>query len=99
MLFGWSTKRKLACLVCNKETCSLSSKNGEKECYMSHRRFLDAKHVWWSKKFDGRTKYQPTLKELSGDDILTQLCLLSRDFTYGKPSNKKKRKRTKIELD
>ena len=100
MLSGWSTKGKLACPVCNKGTCSITLKNGGKQCYMSHRRYLDANHVWRrSKKFDGRPEHRPKPKELSGDDILAQLSLLSKDFTYGKPPNKRKRKRTDDELN
>jgi hypothetical protein len=44
-LFGWSTKGKLACLVCNKVTTSKWLKYGSKECYMGHRRSLPRGHV------------------------------------------------------
>jgi len=37
-LFGWSTKGKLACLICNKDTDIRRLKHGHKMCYMGHRR-------------------------------------------------------------
>ena len=43
-LSGWSTKGKLACLVCNVNTCSLWSPNGGKFCYMDHRCWLEPEH-------------------------------------------------------
>ncbi|XP_077232767.1 uncharacterized protein LOC143871132 isoform X2 [Tasmannia lanceolata] len=43
-LSGWSTKGKLACPSCNKDTCSCRLKHGKKECYMGHRRFLTTNH-------------------------------------------------------
>ncbi|XP_042446315.1 uncharacterized protein LOC122031244 [Zingiber officinale] len=35
-LSGWSTKGKLACPCCNKDTYSMRLTNGGKECYMRH---------------------------------------------------------------
>ncbi|XP_077232128.1 uncharacterized protein LOC143891598 [Tasmannia lanceolata] len=49
-LSGWSTKGKLACPSCNKDTCSLRLKHGRKFCYMGHRRFLEANHRFRSDK-------------------------------------------------
>ncbi|XP_065847546.1 uncharacterized protein [Euphorbia lathyris] len=45
-LSGWSTKGKMACPCCNKDTCYLRLANCKKQCYMGHRRFLDSKHRW-----------------------------------------------------
>ena len=39
-LSGWSTKGRLVCPVCNKDTVSRWLKFGKKMCYMGHRRFL-----------------------------------------------------------
>ncbi|XP_077251807.1 uncharacterized protein LOC143891036 [Tasmannia lanceolata] len=49
-LSGWSTKGKLACPSCNKDTCSLRLKHGRKFCYMGHQRFLEANHIFRSDK-------------------------------------------------
>ena len=71
MLSGWSTKGKLACPVCNEWTCSLTLKNGKKQCYIGHRRYLDKQHPWRkSKKFNGKLEYRLESEELSGDDII-----------------------------
>ncbi|CAL1413090.1 unnamed protein product [Linum trigynum] len=40
MLSGWSTKGRLACPVCNSETCYERLDFSHKECYMGHRRCL-----------------------------------------------------------
>ncbi|KAL4335213.1 hypothetical protein GQ457_07G009520 [Hibiscus cannabinus] len=70
MLSGWSTKGKLACLVCNKWTHSITLKNGQKQCYMGHRRYLNKTHPWRkSKKFDGKPEYREKPPVLSGNDV------------------------------
>ncbi|XP_060190507.1 uncharacterized protein LOC132619696 [Lycium barbarum] len=43
-LSGWSTKGKLACPCCHKDTQSVSLHN--KLCYMGHRLFLPMNHPW-----------------------------------------------------
>ncbi|KAH7841811.1 hypothetical protein Vadar_034558 [Vaccinium darrowii] len=99
MLSGWSTKGKLACPICNKDTCSLTLKNGQKQCYMGHRRYLDPNHVWRrSKKFDGKQEHRSEPKILSGEDILEQLTHVA-NIIFGKPPNKRKRKRGEQELN
>ncbi|KAH7862248.1 hypothetical protein Vadar_002030 [Vaccinium darrowii] len=99
MLSGWSTKGKLACPICNKDTCSLTLKHGQKQCYMGHRRYLDHNHVWRrSKKFDGKQEYRSKPKILSGEDILRQLIHVS-NVIFGKAPNKRKRKRREQELN
>ncbi|KAF7133467.1 hypothetical protein RHSIM_Rhsim09G0074400 [Rhododendron simsii] len=71
MLSGWSTKGKLACPVCNKDTCSLTLKNGQKQCYMGHRRFLDHNHVWRrSKKFDDVMHIEKNIMEILQGTLL-----------------------------
>ncbi|WMV23690.1 hypothetical protein MTR67_017075 [Solanum verrucosum] len=75
-LSGWSTKGKLACPCCNKETISIRLNNGQKQCYMGHRRFLPLNHKWRKdkKSFDGTTEWRLPPNTLSGDDILDQVA-------------------------
>lgn len=55
-LSGWSTKGKLACPYCHKDTHSISLHN--KLCYMGHHRFLPTNHPWIRNKvlFDGKVE-------------------------------------------
>ncbi|KAH7845823.1 hypothetical protein Vadar_006468 [Vaccinium darrowii] len=100
MLSGWSTKGKLACPVCNAETCSMTLKNGQKQCYLGHRRFLNSDHKWRkSNKFNGKHETRLRPKELSGDDVLRQLDAIPNEVRFGKHPNKKKRKRSESELN
>jgi len=46
---GWSTKGKLACPVCNKDTMFRRMKFEFKTCHMGHRRFLPQGHIWRKK--------------------------------------------------
>ncbi|WMV33796.1 hypothetical protein MTR67_027181 [Solanum verrucosum] len=73
-LFGWSTKGKLACLCCNKKTHYTRVKNGQKQCYMGHRRYLPLNHKWRNDKapFDNTIEHRLPPEMLSGDDILDQ---------------------------
>lgn len=68
----WSTKGKLACPVCNKDTCFMQLKHGHKTCYMGHWRFLPINHKWKKNmsSFDGKKENRPRPKELNGDDIV-----------------------------
>ncbi|XP_019189999.1 PREDICTED: uncharacterized protein LOC109184453 [Ipomoea nil] len=74
-LSGWSTKGKMACPCCNKETCSMRLANCSKQCYMGHRRYLPSNHKWRKDKssFDGTRELRPPPKSLSGSDILAQV--------------------------
>ncbi|XP_055961889.1 uncharacterized protein LOC130015557 [Mercurialis annua] len=74
-LSGWSTKGKLASPCCNKETCSKRLYNGNKQCYMGHRRYLPRKHKWRNDKtsFDGTTELRSSPILLSGSDVLAQV--------------------------
>ena len=66
----------LACPSCHNETSSSYLQNGRKFCFMGHRRSLPIKHKWRleSKKFDGKKEIGLSPKQLSGDDVLSQLC-------------------------
>ncbi|XP_047310905.1 uncharacterized protein LOC124914407 [Impatiens glandulifera] len=74
-LSGWSTKGKLACPYCNKNTISMRLINGRKECYMCHRRFLSENHKFRKEKdlFDGTIEIRKAPELLSGKDILHQV--------------------------
>ncbi|XP_058723125.1 uncharacterized protein LOC131594944 [Vicia villosa] len=94
MLSGWSTKGALACPCCNKDTSSCRLRYGLKQSYMGHRRFLPINHIWRKNKssFDNTKEIRYPPKQLTGDDVLTQLENLEL-VTFGKFT--KKRKRTK----
>ncbi|XP_020082200.1 uncharacterized protein LOC109705831 isoform X1 [Ananas comosus] len=74
-LSGWSTKGKLACPCCNKNTFSIRLTNGGKQCYMGHRRYLPINHKWRNDKFsfDGTKERGCAPKLLTGDEILGQV--------------------------
>ncbi|XP_055961004.1 uncharacterized protein LOC130014745 [Mercurialis annua] len=100
MLSGWSTKGKLACPVCNKWTCLLTLKNGRKQCYMGHHRYLHSQHSWRkNKKFDGKLERRSKLEELTGDEVLRQFEFVPKDLVFGKTPNRKKRVRSPQELN
>ena len=87
----------MACPTCNKDASS--QKIRSKICYMGHNRYLDLGHSWRrSKKFDGKKETRLNPQELSGDDVLEQLNLLST-FRAGKHSSNKKKKRRPKELN
>ncbi|KAK8949046.1 hypothetical protein KSP39_PZI005941 [Platanthera zijinensis] len=90
-LSGWSTKGKLACPCCNKDTWYCRLKNGSKMCYMGSRCFLEPNHRWRKdkKSFDGTIEIRPAPKVLSGDEILEQLKECD-DVIFGKLQKKKK---------
>ncbi|XP_038716573.1 uncharacterized protein LOC120009913 [Tripterygium wilfordii] len=98
-LSGWSTKGKLVCLTCNKDTCHLRLKHGFKTTYMDHRRFLPLDHPLRKKMrvFNGKQEHRPKPIGLSGDKVLEQLSHIGK-VAFGKSQNKK-RKRTDEELN
>ena len=72
MLSGWSTKGKLACPVCMKDTHSMRLSHGGKQCYMGHRRFLPMNHKFRKQKhlFDGTFERGGPPKSVSSNEIL-----------------------------
>nr|XP_016477883.1 PREDICTED: uncharacterized protein LOC107799304 [Nicotiana tabacum] len=72
-LSGWSTKGKLACPCCHKDTQSTSLRS--KLCYMGHRRFLPMDHPWRRSRtlFDGKVEMGVAPNPLTGDEALVQL--------------------------
>lgn len=90
-LSRWSTKGYMVFPTCIKDASSRKLRS--KICYMGHRRYLDPSHSWrWSKKFDDKKETRLKPQELSGDDVLEQLNLLST-YLYGKHSSNNKKKR------
>ncbi|PKA63978.1 hypothetical protein AXF42_Ash004990 [Apostasia shenzhenica] len=75
MLSGWSTKEKLACPNCNKNTHSLRLSHECKQCYMGHLRFLPKKHRWMydAASFDGTKEQRLAPKFLTRSEILSQV--------------------------
>lgn len=89
-LSGWTTKGYLACPVCNEHASSqrLRSKLG----YVGARRWLPKDHPWRrSRLFDGKVDHRSAPMDLTGEQILQQLCKGTYK-PFGKhPSNKRKR--------
>lgn len=83
-LSGWSTKGRLACPICNENTCSTWLPASGKHFYHGHRRWLREDHKFRSMRrlFDGKQEWRKCPLRLSGDELLKQLQMLS--FTFGK---------------
>ncbi|WMV40936.1 hypothetical protein MTR67_034321 [Solanum verrucosum] len=92
-LSGWSTKGKLACPSCNKNTSSIRLTNCKKQCFMGHRRYLPKDHRWRNDKklFDNTIEKRLPPKTCSGIDILNQVQDLE-----GQPLTKDPKKKRKI---
>ncbi|XP_016165444.1 uncharacterized protein LOC107608064 [Arachis ipaensis] len=75
MLFGWSTKGKLACPCCNKNTSSLQLKHSRKIVYMDHRVFLPMDHPWRTntRSFNGKQELRPPPPVIEGPEIFEML--------------------------
>ncbi|KAH0657059.1 hypothetical protein KY285_031941 [Solanum tuberosum] len=91
-LSGWSTKGKLACPCCNKDTSSTRLTNCRKQCVMGHRRYLPHNHKWRNEKesFDGTNETRPPTKVHSGTEILNQVEDLERLQLTKDPKKRKK---------
>ncbi|XP_071739703.1 uncharacterized protein [Rutidosis leptorrhynchoides] len=59
-LLGWSTKGKLACPSCHKETKSIRLSNSHKDIFVAHRHWLEMLHAFHFLKdaFDGKAKHE-----------------------------------------
>jgi len=88
-LSGWSTKGKLACPCCHKDTHCISLRS--KLCYMGHRRFLRPNHPWRDNAmaFDGTVENGVAPIPLSGDEALRQLERLG-NVSFGKGVKRKR---------
>ncbi|XP_049414815.1 uncharacterized protein LOC125877616 [Solanum stenotomum] len=92
-LSGWSTKGKLACRSCNKDTSSIRLANCRKQCFMGHRRYLPKDHRWRNdkKSFDNTIEKRRPPKTCSGIELLNQVQDLE-----GQPLKKDPKKKRKI---
>ncbi|CAL1361192.1 unnamed protein product [Linum trigynum] len=86
MLSGWSTKGHLACPSCHKYTHSKWLRHGRKFCYLGHRRFLHANHVFqrYKESFDNTQEFRDAPKPLSGSEVLQELE--GKQVIFGKSS-------------
>ncbi|XP_058211658.1 uncharacterized protein LOC131323837 [Rhododendron vialii] len=83
-LSGWSTKGRLACPSCHKDTCSSWLKYSGKHIYMDHRRFLEDSHMIRQDKrsFNGKEERRKGPCRLTGSMIQDQLKGVQ--FKFGK---------------
>ncbi|XP_071740336.1 uncharacterized protein [Rutidosis leptorrhynchoides] len=74
-LSGWSTKGKLACPSCHKETRSARLSNSQKEIFMAHCRWLESLHPFRMDKdyFDGTEECEGPPPSLTGGQVLAEL--------------------------
>lgn len=95
---GWSTKGRLACPACNKDTHSRWLEASGKHCYTGHRRWLkkDHKFRFMSHRFDGNEELGDKPSTLSGAEVLEQLRDLSFKVGKCRIQVKGKRKRKKV---
>ncbi|XP_052177584.1 uncharacterized protein LOC127791645 [Diospyros lotus] len=87
-LSGWSTRGRVACPCCMKETESKWLKHGGKFCYMGHRRFLEdmSHHFRLDKKnFDGTIENRVAPPQLSGHDVFKDVEFVKK--MYGNREN------------
>ncbi|XP_058092469.1 uncharacterized protein LOC131238899 [Magnolia sinica] len=82
MLSRWSTKGKLACPNCNKDTKSQWLTHSHKFFYMGHRQFLDRDHRYRHDKrnFNGKLELRDVPKQLSGNEVLAQVSKINIIF-------------------
>ncbi|XP_071719409.1 uncharacterized protein [Rutidosis leptorrhynchoides] len=83
-LSSWSTKGKLACPSCHKETRSTRLSNSHKEIFMAHRRWLESLHPFCMDKdsFDGTEEREGPPRSLTGEQVLAELK--GFEIKYGK---------------
>ncbi|XP_071699426.1 uncharacterized protein [Rutidosis leptorrhynchoides] len=74
-LSGWSTKGKLACPSCHKETKSIRLSNSHKDIFMAHRRWLEMLHAFRFLKdaFDGMEEHERPPCCLTGEQVIADL--------------------------
>jgi hypothetical protein len=88
-LFEWCTKGCAVCPYCMGNTWSKQLRNGEKSCYMGHRRWLPKEHSFRtdSLAFDGTQEMDHLPTVPNGDEIMSQLegvqCVADRGGKIG----------------
>ena len=67
-----TVERYYACPICGEETYSCRLKQGKKNSYIGHRRFLSANHPFRKqmKAFDSKQEFRSPLKILTKEEIL-----------------------------
>uniref|UniRef100_M1CTG4 TNP2 n=1 Tax=Solanum tuberosum TaxID=4113 RepID=M1CTG4_SOLTU len=92
-LSGYGVKTRYACPCCLTKTKFRRLKNGQKYCFMSHRRWLPHGHKFRKDKvtFDGLAELEVAPKRVSGIEILKQMKNIRNKF--GKDPLAKSRKR------
>ncbi|XP_071727849.1 uncharacterized protein [Rutidosis leptorrhynchoides] len=83
-LSGWSTKVKLACPSCHKETKSIRLSNSHKDIFMAHRSWLELLDAFRMDKdsFDGTEEHEGQPRCLTGEQVLAELK--SFEIKFGK---------------
>jgi len=90
-LLGRITRGYYACVRCDKNPCSKRLRN--KICYIGHRRFLPADHIWRRKKdFDGQTEERAQPEEFTQDELMQQLARVEHVKPGDHPNNKKRKR-------
>ncbi|XP_052299096.1 uncharacterized protein LOC102608724 isoform X2 [Citrus sinensis] len=94
-LSGCSVKGYFACPICGEDTQSCRLKNGKKNVYMRHRRYLPKSHLFrdLTKAFDGKPERDFPSKPLSGEETLRKVEGIQNS------RGKKTRKRKKLDSD
>ncbi|XP_016195511.1 uncharacterized protein LOC107636523 [Arachis ipaensis] len=82
MLSGWSTKGKLACPCCNKNTSYLQLKHSRKTFYMDQHVFLPMDHPWRTntRSFNGEHELRPPPPVIEGTKIFEMLQNVENTF-------------------
>eukprot|EP00268_Persea_americana_P046601 TRINITY_DN4806_c0_g2_i1.p2 TRINITY_DN4806_c0_g2~~TRINITY_DN4806_c0_g2_i1.p2 ORF type:complete len:137 (+),score=13.72 TRINITY_DN4806_c0_g2_i1:94-504(+) len=97
-LSGCKTAGKYVCPVCSEGTNSLWLNNGNKFCYMGHRKWLqDMGHLFRIQKsqFDGIEEHEKNHKHMNGSELLRKMETIHTKF--GKePGNKRNKKRPEV---
>ena len=94
-LSGCLVKGYFACPICGEDTQSCRLKNGKKNVYMRHRRYLPESHLFrdLTKAFDGKPERDFPSKPLSGEETLRKVEGIQNSW------GKKTRKRKKLDSD
>ncbi|XP_050380039.1 uncharacterized protein LOC126797454 [Argentina anserina] len=95
MLSGYSTSGKKACPVCCEDTVSERLKKCKKQCYLGHRRWLDAGHRYrgWKNNFNGDVERRYAPRRKTGFEVLRATHGLT--FQFGNQKKKKTRRKRK----
>ncbi|GLU11621.1 hypothetical protein SLE2022_283550 [Rubroshorea leprosula] len=84
-LSGYSARGMYACPYCGFDTESLWLVHSRKYCYMGHRRWLEADHIYRqdAQSFDGTCETRPAAMRLTGSEALRQLECIEDEYNNG----------------